>query len=253
MSKPTYSGAYSRRRYSNAAATFGDNAGFRINVTSASPQMGTVQLLKLYERDKNETLTGQESGYRGTGGHASYRVTAVPNAGFEFAGWTGDVPAGKGTANPLTVVVSKDVALTAHFRIAPDPVRTITVSVNDPSMGRVLASGLANGEIAAHAGDTVKLTAQPNSSSRFVAWQGGPIDGMTSEEVSFVVGSNLHVRAVFEPASGGSDDPAGEFPTWEPAHGQGIAEKALAFAKQWWWAILIVGYIAYKELKGGRQ
>lgn len=34
-------------------------------------------------------------------------------------------------------------------------------------------------------------------------------------------------------------------------HSYDIIEKAKPFVKKWWWAILIVGYIIYKERKGG--
>lgn len=45
--------------------------------------------------------------------------------------------------------------------------------------------------------------------------------------------------------NGGSGTPTG------PA--SGLAQKAMAFARQWWWAILIAAFVAYDAWKGGRK
>jgi uncharacterized repeat protein (TIGR02543 family) len=42
-------------------------------------------------------------------------VTATPSAGYEFAGWSGDIT-GSSTTNPMTVVMDADKVLTANFR-----------------------------------------------------------------------------------------------------------------------------------------
>jgi len=42
-------------------------------------------------------------------------LTATPNAGYEFAGWSGDIT-GSSTTNPMTVVMDADKVLTANFR-----------------------------------------------------------------------------------------------------------------------------------------
>jgi uncharacterized repeat protein (TIGR02543 family) len=42
-------------------------------------------------------------------------VTVTPNAPYVFAGWSGDVPAGHETDNPLTVTMNQDRTLTASF------------------------------------------------------------------------------------------------------------------------------------------
>ena len=42
-------------------------------------------------------------------------LTPTPDAGYAFASWSGDVPAGHGTDNPLLVLMDTDRALTAHF------------------------------------------------------------------------------------------------------------------------------------------
>lgn len=48
-------------------------------------------------------------------------VTAMPDENFAFAGWTGDVPAGQETANPITIFVNTDKAVNATFYALPDP------------------------------------------------------------------------------------------------------------------------------------
>ena len=46
------------------------------------------------------------------------QITARPDAGFAFSGWSGDVD---GSANPLTVTMNGDLAVTARFLTKPAP------------------------------------------------------------------------------------------------------------------------------------
>jgi len=50
---------------------------------------------------------------------ADVTLTPVPATGYNFASWTGDVPSGHETDNPLHVIMDADKTLTAHFT-APD-------------------------------------------------------------------------------------------------------------------------------------
>ena len=42
-------------------------------------------------------------------------LTPVPDAGYDFVGWSGDVPVGHGTDNPLLVTMNQDRTITASF------------------------------------------------------------------------------------------------------------------------------------------
>ena len=42
-------------------------------------------------------------------------LTPVPDAGYGFTGWSGDVPAGHASDNPLLVTMDQDRTITAHF------------------------------------------------------------------------------------------------------------------------------------------
>jgi uncharacterized repeat protein (TIGR02543 family) len=52
-------------------------------------------------------------------------VTATPNAGYEFAGWSGDIT-GSSTTNPMTVVMDADKVLTANFRAVQNQQSSLT-------------------------------------------------------------------------------------------------------------------------------
>jgi len=43
-------------------------------------------------------------------------ITANPNNGYEFNGWTGDVPSGHENDNPVTITMNADKSITASFR-----------------------------------------------------------------------------------------------------------------------------------------
>jgi uncharacterized repeat protein (TIGR02543 family) len=61
----------------------------------------------------------------------SVTLTATPNAGFTFAGWTG---ACTGTG-PCTVTLSQATSVTASFAGPPQPVRSVVTAVNGANDG----------------------------------------------------------------------------------------------------------------------
>jgi len=62
----------------------------------------------------NGSITGAESGYFPR--NDSVEVTAVPDGGYLFAGWSGNVPGGQTNDNPLTLNLDQARAITANFR-----------------------------------------------------------------------------------------------------------------------------------------
>lgn len=160
---------------------------------------------------------------------------------------------------------------------------TLKVSWNG-AMGRVTGSGnytvetatpACEGSATVIAGTTVTLTAEPDAGYHFVGWRGAPVEGVTSQSVNIRVSNNLNVSAVFAPDTpgehhdlGGDHDHDAEKPNGYQYKPQGGSTGVLAFlgvntmqgesnlrafVRKYWWAILIVAYIAYKEWKGGKQ
>jgi len=63
-------------------------------------------------------------------------LTAAPTAGYEFAGWSGDIT-GSSTTNPMTVVMDADKVLTANFR----------ATATDVVLGEVRIAGGVDGYV----------------------------------------------------------------------------------------------------------
>ena len=57
-------------------------------------------------------------------------VTATPDDGYFFVGWTGSVTS---TSNPLEVTINGDTSVTAHFA----PIVYFTLTVNEVGAGNV--------------------------------------------------------------------------------------------------------------------
>jgi uncharacterized repeat protein (TIGR02543 family) len=89
------------------------------------------------------------------------QITAVPAAGWQFAGWQGDAG---GAQNPLGVTVTTDLAIQAEF-----VVDTHTLSLTATGRGTVSR----NPSQASYAyGTVVTLTAMPDSGFIFNGWSG---------------------------------------------------------------------------------
>ena len=67
---------------------------------------------------------------------AGAQVTATPNAGYSFSGWSGDA---SGSTNPLTVTMSAARSVTANFTAIPETVSTPTTP-SGPTSGSTGAS-----------------------------------------------------------------------------------------------------------------
>lgn len=88
-------------------------------------------------------------------------VTAVPEPGWSFAGWSGGAT---GTTNPLQIVVSSDLSITGTFT---QDEYTLTVD----SVGPGTADWSPKKATYLY-GDTVDLTATPDLGSTFMGWTG---------------------------------------------------------------------------------
>lgn len=208
-------------------------------------------------------------------------VTARAYAGYRFVSWQSAtyIPSGSHQKNRFQVTVDRDMTFVANFEaISPNYPANHTLSVGwDGTMGRVTANGLQDGQMTVPTGAQVTLSATPKDGYVFRRWTGRQFAGNVQSNESRTITMTMpdadvslyaeFAKAVDSPGGGGgtpgggqSDDPnpgngGGYTPnadtTGASLAGGGIAEKALAFAKQWWWAIAIVAYLVWKERKGG--
>ena len=120
-------------------------------------------------------------------GGTSVTLTATPAAGFTFAGWSGDAT---GTANPLTVVMSANKAITATFA----PAYTLTVTTS--GSGTVVRSP---NQASYASGSTVTLTATPAAGFAFAGWSGDATG--TTNPLAVTMTANRAITATFTATS----------------------------------------------------
>ncbi|RLD12901.1 MAG: hypothetical protein DRI28_06930, partial [Caldiserica bacterium] len=116
-------------------------------------------------------------------------LTATANAGFEFSGWSGDVPAGQQNNNPLTITMDADKNITANFGVT----RTLTMAV-DPAGG-----GTTDPAVGDHVygdGAVVDISATANEGYRFDHWEGDVADP-NSANTTVTMDEDKTVTAVF--------------------------------------------------------
>ena len=133
--------------------------------------MGSVEGAGVYEEGTTGTLT------------------ATANEGYEFVHWI--VDGDTLTANPLELVVLSDVSVEAVFAAIPLPQYTVSVIVNDSTMGSVEGAGIYE------EGMTATLVAVPNNGYVFESWT---IDEnlLTENPLYIVVESNIVITATFK-------------------------------------------------------
>ena len=110
-------------------------------------------------------------------------LTAVPNPGYAFTGWTGDA---SGTSNPLSLLMDADKTIGANFT------REYTLTVSALNNGTI--SGIAlDGKYLT--GTTATLTAVPAAGYVFTGWTGAA-SGMTNP-LSLVMNSDKTIGATY--------------------------------------------------------
>src|SRR2546426_343355 len=109
------------------------------------------------------------------------QLTATPNAGQSFVGWTGDA---SGTANPLSVTMDGDKSITAQF--------TVILSVTVVGSGSVTKSP---NQATYAPGTVVQLTATPAVGWHVVGWSGDASG--TANPLSVTMDGNKNITATF--------------------------------------------------------
>ena len=160
----TYTAALNANRTLVANFAIG---GFSLNVIAVN---GTAL--------KNPLLVSYTSG-------ANVQITATPNTGYSFTGWSGDAT---GSLNPLSVAMNANKNITANFALTGSGFTLNVVAVN--------GSVLKNPNLLSYtSGTSVILTATPNSGFKFTGWSG---DGTGSvSPLTVIMNSNKNITANF--------------------------------------------------------
>lgn len=117
---------------------------------------------------------------------ATVTLQATANSGYEFTGWSGDL---SGSANPATITMNANKSVTANFTAVAPATYTLSVTGTNGSIAKT-----PNKVNYTH-GETVTLTAMPNTGYRFTAWS-GDLSGSTNP-VSIAMNSNKSITAGF--------------------------------------------------------
>ncbi|GBU20415.1 hypothetical protein R80B4_00292 [Fibrobacteres bacterium R8-0-B4] len=124
-------------------------------------------------------------------------VTATPNNGYEFAGWSGTSSSNlTSTTDPeVRFTATGDVWLTANFE------RVYTLTINNSSGGTVSYDPRQR---TYRAGTLVTVTAEPNALHQFVRWEivrwpsETPMPSLKNATITIPMNADIQLGAVFE-------------------------------------------------------
>ncbi len=112
-------------------------------------------------------------------------VTATPNSGSYFAGWSGGA---NGAANPLNVTMESDLVITGNF--LPYPVYTLTLATNGQG---TIAPNPAGGSYLSNS--VVAVTATPAAGWVFAGWSGAT--NSSANPLTLTTDTNLSLAGTF--------------------------------------------------------
>jgi len=170
------------------------NIGSRYDFASkeAEGNLGPKLILQMNEKVEYTLVTNSTNGSVNPSG-GTYEegtivtLTAIPDAGFEFSSWSGDI---SGTVNPVGITMSSDKLITANFVEAEEPIlNTLTTTIN--GNGSVIpASGSMFQE-----DSVVTLIATPEIGWIFTGWAGD--ENCTCANTTIKMNDNKNVIATF--------------------------------------------------------
>ena len=109
-------------------------------------------------------------------------ITATPNDGYEFIGWTGS----NETSMEIMIVVNSNIQLTANFQLIPSIEFTVTTSAG---VGGIVSEG---GTFSS--GTVISVVATPTEGYKFTGWTGS---SETSSVLTTTISSDLNLSANF--------------------------------------------------------
>jgi uncharacterized repeat protein (TIGR02543 family) len=115
-------------------------------------------------------------------------LTATPAAGYVFSSWSGDATS---TANPLTVSMTSNKAITANFTAIPADAFTLTVNAVNGSVVKTPNQATYTN------GSSVVLTATAAAGYVFSSWSGDATGSVSP--LTVIMNSNKNITANFTP------------------------------------------------------
>jgi len=129
------------------------------------------------------------------------QVEAVPDNGYGFDEWTGDVPEGHESDNPITITMDSDKSITANF------IRQYTLTIAAGTGGTTDPSP---GSYTHDSGASASVTAIPSSGYQFSGWSGDASG--TTNPITITMNSDKSITASFsatDDSDGGEDGKKG--------------------------------------------
>ncbi len=128
-------------------------------------------------------------------------LTATPDSGSRFAGWSGG---GCGGTGMCTVTMSSNRTITATFTTSSPPSLTLNVTFAGTGVGTVSGSGINCSSACSQSyptGTVVTLTAAPGSGSSFSGWSGGGCSGTGTCTVTMSSVESISATFTINPSS----------------------------------------------------
>jgi preprotein translocase subunit YajC len=127
-------------------------------------------------------------------------LSAIPDSGYRFVNWTGDVDTiNNRNAASTAITVNGDYSITANFEQTAAPYYTLTMAVTGSG-----STSPAVGQHSYNAGTVVSISANPASGYQFVGWSGdmGTIDNVNAASTTITMNDDHSIIANFEEIEG---------------------------------------------------
>jgi hypothetical protein len=153
---------------------------------SQAPNTPPTQIVKQYTLTASAEDGGSVIGGGTYTSGTQVSLTATPNSGYSFSGWSNG-----STANPLTVTLNSNTSITANFEIV---INYFSFSLLFSEGGTVSSSIESPVTGTYEEGTEITLIATASDGYQFMGWS----DGNLLAERSILIDSNIEIEALFD-------------------------------------------------------
>jgi uncharacterized repeat protein (TIGR02543 family) len=118
-------------------------------------------------------------------------ITAIPQSGYQFESWNGDVD-GNLSSPSRTIIMDSNKSISANFIQVADNNFVLTI------LSSPLTGGASSGAGSYPANSTVPILAEPNTGYEFVEWIGSGIQDLNSSNTNILLSENHTISANFQ-------------------------------------------------------
>jgi uncharacterized repeat protein (TIGR02543 family) len=170
-------------------SSFSPSTTVEMNQNQSVSALFSINYYHLYA---NSSVGGSVNGEGNYSHGQEVVISAVPETGYSFLNWTGDI-AGNSTSPSLSILMDSNKSITANFALTTENHYVLSILSNPTNAGTTTQDASSY-----PLNTTANISANPATGYEFLSWNGGGIIDVNSSSTTLNIASDLTITANFQ-------------------------------------------------------